>query len=317
MTIEAPLVSVIMPAFNAAQWIRESISSVITQSYSHLEIIVIDDGSTDNTSLAVAEFTDPRIQLISQTQRGAASARNAGLAVATGKFIQFLDADDLLSDRKIERQITALNSEPENTVASCEWVHFENGRIRKPDQSAGWRERDPIQWLVQSLRGGGMMQPAGWLTPRTVIDRAGVWDERLTLHDDGEFFARVLASAKSNIFVDDATVLYRENPRGLSRQRSRKAAESAFAVCTARHTIIASRRNDRDALAAVATQYAQFAYEFAFSAPDLSAKALHAIETLAEPVDAIVGGPAFRLLTRMAGFPTAIGIRNLLRGVKP
>jgi glycosyltransferase involved in cell wall biosynthesis len=313
VTGETALVSVIMPAFNAAQWIRESISSVINQSYPHLEIIVVDDGSADNTSLAVAEFTDPRIHLISQSRNGAASARNAGMAIATGSYIQFLDADDLLSDRKIERQINALTSEPDSSVASCEWVHLENGRIRKPDQHAVWKVCDPIEWLVQSLRGGGMMQPAGWLTPRNVIDRAGLWNESLTLHDDGDFFARVLANASSNVFVEDATVLYRDNPRGLSRQRSRKAAESAFAVCESRQAVIAARRSDHDALTAIATQYAQFAYEFALSAPDLASKAMQNIEALRVPVEPVLGGRFFKILTRAAGFPTAMGIRRIIQ----
>jgi glycosyltransferase involved in cell wall biosynthesis len=302
-----------MPAFNAGQWIRESISSVINQSYPHLEIIVIDDGSADNTSLAVAEFTDSRIHLVSQARKGAAGARNAGMAIATGDYIQFLDADDLISDQKIEQQMSALRNEPADSVASCEWVHLENGTIRKPAQRSAWRESDPIEWLVQSLRGGGMMQPACWLTPRAVIDRAGPWNENLTLHDDGEFFARVLTNANSAVFVEDATVLYRDNPRGLSRQRSRIAAESAFAVCEARHAIIAARRNDSDALAAIATQYAQFAYEFAFSAPDLSSRALQTIASLHSPVDPIVGGPVFQILMRIAGFPTAMGIRRFTR----
>jgi glycosyltransferase involved in cell wall biosynthesis len=316
VTSEAPLVSVIMPAFNAVQWIRESISSVISQSYQQLEIIVVDDGSADNTSVAAAEFTDPRIQLISQARSGAASARNSGLAVATGHYIQFLDADDLLSEHKIERQVAALKDETGDSVASCEWVHLDGGKIRKPDQRSGWRVRDPVEWLVQSLRGGGMMQPGCWLTPRAVIDRAGLWNERLTLHDDGEFFGRVLANAGANVFVEGATVLYRSNPRGLSSQRNRNATESAFAVCESRHAVIAARRNDDDALAAIATQYAQFAYEFASSAPDLAPRALRAIVALRTPVDPILGGPVFRALSRVVGFPTAMGIRSAISRFK-
>jgi glycosyltransferase involved in cell wall biosynthesis len=302
---------VIIPAFNAAQWIRESISSVTAQTYSHLEIIVVNDGSTDHTAQIVAELTDPRIHLLSQGQRGAAAARNAGLGVASGRLIQFLDADDLLSPEKIERQVVALERESTASIASCEWVHFGDGGVRKAEQRSAWPVRDPIDWLVRSLRGGGMMQPAGWLTPRTVIDRAGPWNEKLTLHDDGDFFARVLAASDANLFVDDAVVFYRDNPRGLSRQRSRPAAESAFAVCESRHSVIASRRRDRAAHSAIATQYAQFAYEFASSAPDLTARALEQIAALGAPPDAVVGSTVFRRAARLAGFSTAMRLRRL------
>ncbi|HMA20940.1 MAG TPA: glycosyltransferase [Gemmatimonadaceae bacterium] len=311
MTGQAQLVSVIIPAFNAAQWIRESISSVIAQTYSHLEIIIVDDGSTDDTAAVIAEFTDPRIHVVCQPQRGAAAARNAGLAIARGHFVQFLDADDLLSAEKIERQVVALEQASAGSVASCEWVHLDDAGIRKAEQRTAWRVRDPIEWLVRSLRGGGMMQPAGWLTPRAVIDRAGSWNEKLTLHDDGDFFARVLAASDANVFVDDALAFYRDNPRGLSRQRSRQAAESAFAVCESRRSVIASRRHDRDAHAAIATQYAQFAYEFASLAPDLASRALERIAAFDAAPDAVFGTLHFRRFMRLAGFRPAMLMRRL------
>jgi glycosyltransferase involved in cell wall biosynthesis len=308
---QGQLVSVIIPVFNAAQWIRESISSVIAQTYSHLEIIIVDDGSTDETAAVVAELTDPRIHVVRQPQRGAAAARNAGLAIASGRFVQFLDADDLLSAQKIERQVAALDQESADSIASCEWIHLGDAGIRKPEQYTCWRVRDPIEWLVRSLRGGGMMQPAAWLTPRVAIDRAGSWNEKLTLHDDGDFFARVLAACDANIFVDDALVFYRDNPRGLSRQRSRQAAESALAVCDSRRSVITSRRHDRDAHAAIATQYAQFAYEFSSSAADLASRALKQIAALDAPPDAVFGSPHFRRLMRLAGFRAAMTLRRL------
>jgi glycosyltransferase involved in cell wall biosynthesis len=316
VTTRAPLVSVIIPAFNAGRWIRDSTGSVITQTYSNLELIVVDDGSTDQTPVFLAELADPRVHVIRQAQLGAAAARNMGLSVARGELIQFLDADDLLSANKIEMQVRALGSAERGCIASCEWVHVTRAEIRKPLETTAWCTEDPIEWLVQSLRGGGMMQPAGWLTPRELIDRAGGWNEELTLHDDGDFFARVLGESTRNIFVEDALVLYRDNAAGLSRQRSRRAAESALAVCRSRHAVIIARRSDIEARSAIATQYAQFAYEFLKDHPDLADQALAEIRTLAVAPDPVIGGPLFRIVAQVSGFPTALGIRRMLSGLR-
>jgi hypothetical protein len=104
--------------------------------------------------------------------------------------------------------------------------------------------------------------------------------------------------------------MYRDNPSGLSRKRSRPAAESALAVCRSRHVVIIERRSDKEARSAIATQYAQFAYEFARSAPDLAAQAVDQIKSLEVGPEPVVGGTMFRIATRVAGFPTAMGIRN-------
>jgi glycosyltransferase involved in cell wall biosynthesis len=314
--VNTPLVSVIIPAFNAAPWIRESVNSVILQTYGKLEIIVVDDGSTDNTAVLLGEFSDPRIHVIRQPQSGAAAARNTGLSIAVGDYIQFLDADDLLSAEKIELQVHELGVRPPRSVASCEWMRLDTQGIHSVPERSAWRLEEPIEWLISSLSGGGMMQPAAWLVPRAVIEATGLWNESLTLHDDGEYFARVLTNTKQNVFVEKARVIYRSNPSGLSSQRNRKAAESALAVCRARHSIILERRSDLSARAAIATQYAQFVYEFAHSAPDLAQIAQEEIVALRTDPLLVIGGRAFRATVRMAGFQAAMQLRAFAQRLK-
>ena len=157
-----------------------------------------------------------------------------------------------------------------------------------------------------------MMQPAAWLTPRTLIDRAGPWDESLTLHDDGEFFARVLMHAQRNVFVKDAFVYYRRVSGSLSRARGDKASASAFAVCSAKARLLLSARDDRETRRAAATEFARFVYEFRSSDPELAEKALHAMRELAvEPAPA-VGGGMFQGLSALVGFERALQIRSSL-----
>ena len=118
MEIDGPLVSVVIPAFNAARTIQETLQSVTQQSYTHLDVIVIDDGSTDETAAIATLYgkTDARFRVISKSNEGVASARNAGIREAKGQFIAFIDADDLWHPTKIEKQLKALLSAGADTA---------------------------------------------------------------------------------------------------------------------------------------------------------------------------------------------------------
>ena len=118
------LVSVIIPCYNAAPWIEETLHCVTNQSHSNLEVIVVDDGSTDETWAALQRFVDPRIRLFKQPNAGAATARNVGLQSARGTFIQFLDADDVMSPGKIAAQLLAAESLGPNWVFAARWGRF-------------------------------------------------------------------------------------------------------------------------------------------------------------------------------------------------
>ncbi|HFS5794246.1 TPA: glycosyltransferase family 2 protein, partial [Citrobacter werkmanii] len=109
MIIYDETVSIIMPAFDAGQYIRKSIQSVLNQTYSHWKLYIIDDCSTDNTPDIVAEFTDSRIvYLRTSTNSGVAEARNVGISKAQGTYIAFLDSDDLWAETKLEKQLCML-----------------------------------------------------------------------------------------------------------------------------------------------------------------------------------------------------------------
>jgi glycosyltransferase involved in cell wall biosynthesis len=307
------IVSVIIPAWNAEQWISEAVESVLRQTWRNVDIIVVDDGSTDDTATIVERISDERVRCIRAEHRGAAAARNRGLEYARGELIQFLDADDILGERKLELQIEALSMSPSRSVASCAWALFlaDISGARMIDEAV-WAESDPIEWLRRSLSGEGMMQPAAWLVPRAVADAAGPWNESLSLHDDGEYFARVLVNASRNVFVQKAIVYYRSVPGSLSRQRTRAAIESAFAVCKGRHMALIGARDDAGTRQAIATQYAQFAYEFASSAPDLAAGAVREIRKLGARPSNAIGGRSFRNSVRVLGMEKALQLRSRL-----
>lgn len=310
-------VSVIVPAFNASAWITEALGSILSQTWRDLEVIVVNDGSTDDTAEVVKSFQDSRVRMVCQDNRGAAAARNRGLADAKGDFIQFLDADDLLGHDKIGWQIDALRDAPAGSVASCAWAHFSRDpreAIVRPQPV--WQVANPIEWLTCSLSGGGMMHSGGWLTPRLVVEAAGPWNEALSLHDDGEYFARVLLKATSNVFVPGISVYYRKVAGSLSCRRNRQAMESAFAVCCSWHRHLQEKADTLAIRRALATQYAQFAYEFCAVAPDLCRQAHRAIQQLREAPAPIIGGKRFRWAARTLGILPALRLRTLLVGFR-
>ncbi|MGA9380619.1 MAG: glycosyltransferase family A protein, partial [Phormidium sp.] len=112
-----PLISVIIPAFNSEKTIRETIESVLHQTFSDFELIVINDGSTDAILEIVTSIKDPRIKVFSYPNTGVAASRNRGFSHSCGEFIAFLDADDLWTADKLEAQLKALQENPQAAVA--------------------------------------------------------------------------------------------------------------------------------------------------------------------------------------------------------
>src|SRR5262249_3773271 len=160
----------------------------LRQTWREIEVIVVDDGSTDSSVYEIERFKTG-VQLIRQGNGGAGAARNRAYRASSGRFIQFLDADDLIDPKKIERQMERIIDRP-RCVASAEWGRFRSSADEtqfKPEPV--WRDLKSLDWLVLSRADGlGMLFPALWLVPRTIADAAGRWDETLSLGDDGEYF---------------------------------------------------------------------------------------------------------------------------------
>jgi len=227
-----PLVSILVPAFNAAPWIAATLESALAQTHHHREIIVVDDGSRDETLDIARSYQARGVRVISQTNAGASAARNHAIRVARGELLQFLDADDLLSTRKIELQIDLLAKHPTGTLATCRWGRFDtDASAARCVDEAVFRDFSPLDFLLLHTSEAATMHPAAWLVPRAVAERVGPWDESLSLNDDGEYFARVVLASAGLAFVPspEATSFYRTGLAGsLSRRRSPAAMASLF-----------------------------------------------------------------------------------------
>ncbi len=203
-----PLISIIIPVYNAGKYLSETLASALGQNWANKEIIIIDDGSTDNSLAIAQQYTDKHVKIFSQANKGASAARNLGLQHAKGKYIQFLDADDLLSEDKISGQVQLLEKEP-GKIAVCSIVKFKNGTHHnhlKPshrDEPFIYSTDDVVDFLIDLYGGykkrGSMIGIHSWLIPADLISKSGIWNEELTVDDDGEFFCRIVLNSKGII----------------------------------------------------------------------------------------------------------------------
>jgi glycosyltransferase involved in cell wall biosynthesis len=206
-----PSVSILIPAYNAERWIGETLRSAVSQTWECKEIIVVNDGSTDRTMEAIEPFLGDGVRVVTQPNQGAAAARNRAFAESQGDYIQWLDADDLLSPDKISSQMAVLDQSPGNRILlSSAWGKF----LYRPHRASFvptrlWCDLSPAEWMVRQMEQNVYMQTATWLVSREVTETAGPWDTRLLGDDDGEYFCRVLMASEGVRFVPEAKVYYR------------------------------------------------------------------------------------------------------------
>jgi glycosyltransferase involved in cell wall biosynthesis len=227
-----PLVSILIPAYNAERWIAETISSALAQTWPRKEIIVVNDGSIDQTLRLARQFESKGVSVVTQENRGVCAARNKAYDLCQGDYIQWLDADDLLSPDKIAKQMKAAEqSQSKLTLLSCGWGFFifRSNKARFIPTSL-WCDLSSVEWLLRRYEGNLHMNPATWLVSRELTNAAGRWDTRLVGGgiDDGEYFCRVSLASNGIRFVPDVKVFYRITGSGSLSQigRSNKKMES-------------------------------------------------------------------------------------------
>jgi glycosyltransferase involved in cell wall biosynthesis len=211
-----PLVSVLIPAYNAQEWLAASLRSALEQTWEPKEIIVVDDGSRDQTLAIARQFESKRVRVVSQENQGAAAARNECYSLSQGQYIQWLDADDLLSPDKVSLQMEVANQDlTRRTLFSAEWAwFFYRPHLARFEPSALWCDLSPVEWLLRKMGDNLHMQTATWLVSRELTEAAGPWNVRLMGDDDGEYFCRVLMASDSVRFIPGAKVYYRQGGSG-------------------------------------------------------------------------------------------------------
>jgi glycosyltransferase involved in cell wall biosynthesis len=233
--VSAPLVSVIVPARDAGSTIADTLESVCGQTVTDLEVIVIDDGSTDDTVTRVAAVADARIAVASFPGRGLSTARNRGLARARGAYLSFIDADDLWTADKLELQLEALRRRPEAGVAYS-WTYDIDPAGRPIGPHPPVRHEGDV--YAAMLLGNFVGSGSNILLRRAVAETVGAFDPALSSAEDWEYFLRAAARWPFAV-VPRYQILYRQSPHSLSsrietmREQVLLVAERAFAAAPA------------------------------------------------------------------------------------
>lgn len=310
------LVSVIMPCYNAAQYITQAIESVIRQTHSNFELIIINDGSTDQSEKMIQSFNDGRIKYIFQKNSGQCIASNIGLGHAKGEYIKFFDADDVMNENHLEAQLERLSGN-EDCIASCAWGRFydNNSQSARFIPEPVWQDMPSLEWIKASLRQKYDMMGAWlWLIPRKIIERSGGWDERLSLNNDFEFSIRLLLNADKVLFAAGARIYYRSGmTTALSQEISRSRFEAAILSTKLGCEYLLNKENSAEVRLLCANRYQEWLFRIYPYFRDLQLEIKHKIELLGGSNRKMDGGKAMRMLDKMVGWRTAKRIRILLK----
>ena len=299
------LISVIIPAYNAEQWIGVAVSSVLAQTWRKLEVVVVDDGSTDGTTAVIDGFRDSRVALVRQKHCGQSAALNRGVAESRGDYIKFLDADDWLNPAHLSAMMTAIGTE-ENVVGACRWGYFVNDPqdVRLRVEYANRDYAEPLEWLVDSLTlDEGMMGGWKWLIQRAVWERSGGWDERLGLNNDFDFSIRLLLASSGVRFAPEAIYAYRKGLTGaLSGTLGRASLLSAYQTTEAGCQALLAREDSPRIRRICADRWQEWLYKFYPDEPFLAGGAQWQVTALGGSTVRMPGGWVLRVLLPVIGW---------------
>jgi glycosyltransferase involved in cell wall biosynthesis len=193
-----PLVSVVIPVFNGARFLAEAIDSVLAQTYPNVEIVVVDDGSTDRTPQIIASY--PAVRVLRQENAGQAAARNRGIAAATGEYVAFLDADDVMLPERLERQVAYLGERPQHAcVLGRQRIAVEPGV-------------EPPEWVGmagENSEASDLVQPMSALVRRSALERIGPFDSSFRYSEDVDWLFRAQDGDVGVGILDDVVVVRR------------------------------------------------------------------------------------------------------------
>ena len=237
--LSLPIVTVVIPMFNVEKYIEKCITSVLAQTFRNLEIICVDDGCTDDTLYILKKFTDPRIRLISQKNRGLAGARNTGIQAAKGIYIALLDSDDYWANEKLAKHVLHLNSNPEVGVSYCPSLFIdEAGNTMGIGQFPKLTDIKFKDILCRNPVGNGSAPVirrrvfADISTTNEEQNRKYYFDEALRQSEDIELWVRIALLSKWKFEgIPTPLTFYRVNDGGLSANLEKQFASWTLAMC--------------------------------------------------------------------------------------
>ena len=293
-----------MPVYNAVPFLEAAITSVLSQQGTDFELIAVNDASTDGSGAVLDRFAGKanfrRLDL--DQNLGQSAALNHGLAVARGTWVKFFDADDLMSPGHLAAQVASLRGTTRH-LSACAWAGFRGDPAKAVRREAATDRdyNDPVAWILDSLElDEGMMPGWRWLIPREVLDKAGGWDERLSLNNDFEFSIRLLLHSEGVRFAPAASLLYRQAVAGsLSKRLSSTAMASAWLTTRLGCEYLLSRDSGPRARRLCADRMQDWHFRFYPKFPHLASAAETEIKALGGSGLAFPGGQLGRQLSRI------------------
>jgi glycosyltransferase involved in cell wall biosynthesis len=226
------VVSIIMPAYNAAEYIGFAIESALAQSYPHLQLVIVNDGSTDNTGDIALRYSDLRITLIHQKNGGEAAARNTALDHVNGDFIAFLDADDLFKPDHLEKTLHYLQKNADRDAVYTDGYHIDHSGARMSPISK--RRRGPFEGNLYEyiVRASDVFGPPGCVVLRSEVVTYDClrFDPDIGYGTDWDLWTRLSATTQFG-YINEATYLYRIHPTNLTLSTKSIARNLAWAKC--------------------------------------------------------------------------------------
>jgi len=218
---QKPLVTVIIPTYNRGWILKEAIDSVLSQDFEDFELIVVDDGSTDNTRDILDGYARDII-VLRQDNRGVSAARNAGIASASGQLIAFLDSDDLWLPGKLSRQVDFFNSNPEALICQTEELWVRNGILVNPKN----RHKKFSGMIFEHSLPLCIVSPSAVMLKRGLFDKIGVFDENLTACEDYDLWLRI--SCRYPVYLIDTPLIVKRG--GHDDQLSKRSGLDKFRI---------------------------------------------------------------------------------------
>ena len=311
-------VSILIPLYNSQEYIAETIESCLSQTYPNIEIIIVDDGSTDNSLEIAKEYENRYGNIIVDRQKnsGASKARNRAFELSTGEYIQYLDADDLLDSEKISTQIVLLEGKKERSVVFSKW-----GSFHKDISSVIWKDL-PVnksydnskQFLIELWASGMAAVIHIWLVPRILIEESKGWDEKLAVNQDGEFFARIVLSSNGTYFTNKSLCYYRiDNSESISKSVTTKALQARLYSYETYIKLMEDNLDEIEVCRSLALVYSRYIYNTDLSNLKLIKEAQEKIEFLGFK-DPIVPFPIYeQWLSYLFGVYRTIQIRQVAK----
>ncbi len=217
--------SIIIPVFNQAHYLVQAIESCYQQTADNIEVLVVNDGSTDNTAQVVAPYlTRPNFKYVEQPNAGLPGARNRGFAESTGEYLCFLDSDDYYHPEKIRKQAELLEEDPELGFVYCDLVSVDdNGQPLLSQWSVRKRDREMSGNIFGSLMLGGYFPPHTVMIRRSVLEKVGPFDPELGGHADYDLWLRVSGAGHRAVYIDEKLAFYRYHSTNMSKDGMRMA----------------------------------------------------------------------------------------------